>query len=193
MYRTINWIQKTDSFGPATEVSHGHWPDLIVQCSRNVAYIYMFVKVHWSPSPYLLKNNMNMQHIHLPYLLFYLFPEMDQVQKFLEPTRLFAKDSIRLVKRCTKPDRRGKLEKTLLLTSFIEHHWFEFEIIPTEENPRRQTLQMQKLLWSNKSITYTHTSIYTLIFKKRKHSCCNIWQYCTHIIWDQKYLCVFFL
>lgn len=122
VYITINWIQKTDSFGPATEVSHGHWPDLIVQCSRNVAYIYMFVKVHWSPSPYLLKNNMNMQHIHLPYLLFCLFPEMDQVQKFLEPTRLFAKDSIRLVKRCTKPDRRGKLEKTLLLTSFIEHH-----------------------------------------------------------------------
>ncbi|KAJ8927966.1 hypothetical protein NQ318_017702 [Aromia moschata] len=31
---------------------------------------------------------------------------MDQVTKFIEPGRQFAKDSIRLVKRCTKPDRR---------------------------------------------------------------------------------------
>ena len=27
---------------------------------------------------------------------------------FVEPGRQFAKDSIRLVKRCTKPDRKGK-------------------------------------------------------------------------------------
>lgn len=32
---------------------------------------------------------------------------MDQVTKFVEPGRQFAKDSIRLVKRCTKPDRKG--------------------------------------------------------------------------------------
>nr|CAD7423786.1 unnamed protein product [Timema monikensis] len=31
---------------------------------------------------------------------------MDQVTKFIEPGRQFAKDSIRLVKRCTKPDRK---------------------------------------------------------------------------------------
>ncbi|KAJ9596964.1 hypothetical protein L9F63_011994 [Diploptera punctata] len=32
--------------------------------------------------------------------------KMDQVTKFVEPGRQFAKDSIRLVKRCTKPDRK---------------------------------------------------------------------------------------
>lgn len=32
---------------------------------------------------------------------------MDQVKKLTEPGRQFAKDSIRLVKRCTKPDRKG--------------------------------------------------------------------------------------
>lgn len=38
---------------------------------------------------------------------------MDQVMQFVEPSRQFVKDSIRLVKRCTKPDRKGKLkEKT---------------------------------------------------------------------------------
>ncbi|PAV64381.1 hypothetical protein WR25_07555 [Diploscapter pachys] len=31
---------------------------------------------------------------------------MDQFQSVLEPARQFAKDSIRLVKRCTKPDRK---------------------------------------------------------------------------------------
>jgi len=31
---------------------------------------------------------------------------MDKVVKFAEPGRAFAKDSIRLVKRCTKPDRK---------------------------------------------------------------------------------------
>ncbi|PIO77110.1 protein translocase SEC61 complex gamma subunit, and eukaryotic [Teladorsagia circumcincta] len=32
---------------------------------------------------------------------------MDQFQALIEPGRQFAKDSIRLVKRCTKPDRKG--------------------------------------------------------------------------------------
>eukprot|EP00794_Sanderia_malayensis_P003088 gene3088-3554_t len=31
---------------------------------------------------------------------------MDQVQKTLEPCKEFVKDSVRLVKRCTKPDRK---------------------------------------------------------------------------------------
>ncbi|XP_035875918.1 protein transport protein Sec61 subunit gamma-like [Phyllostomus discolor] len=31
---------------------------------------------------------------------------MDQVMQFVEPSRQFVKDSIRLVKRCTKPDRK---------------------------------------------------------------------------------------
>lgn len=34
---------------------------------------------------------------------------MDQVTTFVEPGRQFAKDSIRLVKRCTKPDRKGEV------------------------------------------------------------------------------------
>ncbi|RZF36690.1 hypothetical protein LSTR_LSTR016190 [Laodelphax striatellus] len=32
---------------------------------------------------------------------------MDQISKVIEPGRQFAKDSLRLVKRCTKPDRKG--------------------------------------------------------------------------------------
>ena len=31
---------------------------------------------------------------------------MDQVQQFVDPLRQFVKDSYRLIKRCTKPDRR---------------------------------------------------------------------------------------
>ena len=33
--------------------------------------------------------------------------KMDQILAFVEPGRKFTKDSIRLVKRCTKPDRKG--------------------------------------------------------------------------------------
>jgi len=33
---------------------------------------------------------------------------MDQVMSVVEPLKQFSKDSIRLVKRCTKPDRKGK-------------------------------------------------------------------------------------
>ena len=32
---------------------------------------------------------------------------MDQVNKFVEPGKQFFKDSYRLVKKCTKPDRKG--------------------------------------------------------------------------------------
>ena len=35
--------------------------------------------------------------------------KMDQITQLVEPAKNFAKDSIRLVKRCTKPDRKGKL------------------------------------------------------------------------------------
>lgn len=33
---------------------------------------------------------------------------MDQITQFVEPMKQFSKDSIRLVKRCTKPDRKGE-------------------------------------------------------------------------------------
>uniref|UniRef100_A0AC34RAW2 Protein transport protein Sec61 subunit gamma n=1 Tax=Panagrolaimus sp. JU765 TaxID=591449 RepID=A0AC34RAW2_9BILA len=31
---------------------------------------------------------------------------MEQIQSFVDPAKKFAKDSIRLVKKCTKPDRK---------------------------------------------------------------------------------------
>ena len=34
---------------------------------------------------------------------------MDQVQQAIEPCKEFVKDSVRLVKRCTKPDRKGNV------------------------------------------------------------------------------------
>ena len=47
---------------------------------------------------------------------------MDQIIQTVEPVRQFAKDSIRLVKRCTKPDKKGmiylqnSIQKTLELS-----------------------------------------------------------------------------
>lgn len=35
-----------------------------------------------------------------------LLQKMDQVNEYIEPLYQFSKDSIRLVKRCTKPDRK---------------------------------------------------------------------------------------
>lgn len=34
---------------------------------------------------------------------------MDMIQDYVKPVRDFAKDSMRLVKRCTKPDLKGEL------------------------------------------------------------------------------------
>ncbi|KAH0554206.1 hypothetical protein KQX54_008482 [Cotesia glomerata] len=41
---------------------------------------------------------------------------MDQIKKFVEPSRKFTKDSIRLVKRCTKPDRK-EFQKIAIATA----------------------------------------------------------------------------
>jgi preprotein translocase subunit Sss1 len=42
---------------------------------------------------------------------------MDAIYSVVDPLRDFAKDSIRLVKRCHKPDRKG-------ITSFLLSHEF---------------------------------------------------------------------
>jgi len=41
----------------------------------------------------------------------FIFSEitMDQVMQLVDPAKQFAKDSLRLVKRCTKPDRKGNV------------------------------------------------------------------------------------
>ena len=58
--------------------------------------------------------------------------KMDQVQKTLEPCKEFVKDSVRLVKRCTKPDRKGKwwygLSPIRLLNHYSLHFWINFKI-----------------------------------------------------------------
>ncbi|ELU11116.1 hypothetical protein CAPTEDRAFT_226457 [Capitella teleta] len=41
---------------------------------------------------------------------------MDQVMQCVEPSKQFAKDSIRLVKRCTKPDRK-EFQKIAMATA----------------------------------------------------------------------------
>lgn len=56
---------------------------------------------------------------YLLVLLLFFFSQttvMDQIMQFVEPGRQFVKDSIRLVKRCTKPDRKGTCS---LITSDI--------------------------------------------------------------------------
>ena len=47
---------------------------------------------------------------------------MDQVQKTLEPCKEFVKDSVRLVKRCTKPDRKGEHLFGLNFNQFFSHY-----------------------------------------------------------------------
>ena len=41
---------------------------------------------------------------------------MDQITQQLEPLRQFSKDSVRLVKRCTKPDRK-EFQKIAIATA----------------------------------------------------------------------------
>lgn len=41
---------------------------------------------------------------------------MDQLMNFIKPGKTFAKDSIRLVKRCTKPDRK-EFQKIAMATA----------------------------------------------------------------------------
>nr|ACO10574.1 transport protein Sec61 subunit gamma [Caligus rogercresseyi]ADD24336.1 Protein transport protein Sec61 subunit gamma [Lepeophtheirus salmonis]ACO10652.1 transport protein Sec61 subunit gamma [Caligus rogercresseyi]ACO10746.1 transport protein Sec61 subunit gamma [Caligus rogercresseyi]ACO10785.1 transport protein Sec61 subunit gamma [Caligus rogercresseyi] len=41
---------------------------------------------------------------------------MDQIVQFAEPLKQFSKDSVRLVKRCTKPDRK-EFQKIAIATA----------------------------------------------------------------------------
>jgi len=41
---------------------------------------------------------------------------MDQVMAYIDPAKQFAKDSIRLIKRCTKPDRK-EFQKIAMATA----------------------------------------------------------------------------
>lgn len=50
----------------------------------------------------------------------FILEKMDQIQQAIEPCKEFCKDSIRLVKRCTKPDRKGKLGNAVLSQSFAK-------------------------------------------------------------------------
>ncbi|KAE8807747.1 Protein transport protein Sec61 subunit gamma [Hordeum vulgare] len=45
---------------------------------------------------------------------------MDAVDSVVEPLREFAKDIVRLVKRCHKPDRKGKDPRARALPSFSD-------------------------------------------------------------------------
>jgi len=36
---------------------------------------------------------------------------MDHLNKYIEPSKQFVKDSVRFFKKCTKPDRKGKGKK----------------------------------------------------------------------------------
>ena len=43
---------------------------------------------------------------------------MDQINKYVEPGKQFFKDSYRLVQKCTKPDRKGKIQYRKNFTIF---------------------------------------------------------------------------
>ena len=52
---------------------------------------------------------------------------MDQIMQFAEPLRQFSKDSLRLVKRCTKPDRKGEIglifDHKFLIQLILDYAW----------------------------------------------------------------------
>ena len=48
-------------------------------------------------------------------------PKMDQIISAVEPLRQFSKDSLRLVKRCTKPDRKGEKYYKSKVDGFINN------------------------------------------------------------------------
>jgi len=50
------------------------------------------------------------------YLASSVHEKMDQVMQYVEPAKQFAKDSIRLIKRCTKPDRK-EFQKIAMATA----------------------------------------------------------------------------
>merc|ERR1711978_202535 len=54
----------------------------------------------------LLTQNLLERHTHAL--------AMDQIVQFVEPLKQFSKDSVRLVKRCTKPDRKNSRRLPLL-------------------------------------------------------------------------------
>jgi len=54
---------------------------------------------------------------------------MDQIQQFTEPCKQFMKDSIRLVKKCTKPDRKGNFYLLSFVIIYIYDSNLEFQKI----------------------------------------------------------------
>ena len=70
---------------------------------------------------------------------------MDQIVQTIEPVKQFAKDSIRLVKRCTKPDKKGK--KRLIFHDRQIANNFNF----TFQNSKRSLLQppLDSLSWAS--------------------------------------------
>ncbi|VDK79061.1 unnamed protein product [Litomosoides sigmodontis] len=50
---------------------------------------------------------------------------MDHLQALIDPSKQFAKDSIRLVKRCTKPDRKGSVR---FGSKFLDPIRFTFQL-----------------------------------------------------------------
>ncbi|KAK6645377.1 hypothetical protein RUM43_001653 [Polyplax serrata] len=70
---------------------------------------------------------------------------MDQVTKLVEPGKQFAKDSIRLVKRCTKPDRK-EFQKIAVATAIgfcIMGFIGFFGIIKLENKASQVNMQVQ--------------------------------------------------
>ncbi|XP_074844160.1 protein transport protein Sec61 subunit gamma isoform X1 [Carettochelys insculpta] len=65
------------------------------------------------PLPGLRANGMHDIYLRVPPGTLAI---MDQVMQFVEPSRQFVKDSIRLVKRCTKPDRK-EFQKIAMATA----------------------------------------------------------------------------
>lgn len=49
---------------------------------------------------------------------------MDQIQQAIEPCKEFCKDSVRLVKKCTKPDRKG----SLFVPNVIVFHFINMQL-----------------------------------------------------------------
>ncbi|KAF7383954.1 hypothetical protein HZH68_014711 [Vespula germanica] len=91
-----------------------------IKTLKCIKYRYFaYCNKHLSDSFNYITNSLHF-HMQLKCDLFSMIRRnliiMDQVKKLTEPGRQFAKDSIRLVKRCTKPDRK-EFQKIAIATA----------------------------------------------------------------------------
>lgn len=96
---------------------------------------------------------------------------MDQVLAFLEPGRQFSKDSIRLVKRCTKPDRKGKQKSPVMFLPYVHNHTFTRSLWTSRAFHFIHIIITLSLI--ELTFYFTFTNVKNSIFCRIPEDCCS--------------------